>query len=136
MNEIIPENYDDQPTRQGLLPFKFAAPTESGYEHRLLQANTQRLFKPRGLLLWDVGTAQLEMMLIASHLELVVDFAPVPARWFTLADSFAAVAKALQEGKEPPGWGSWSAVYPGQQVRLRFDQPQPLAQALMWGEYV
>lgn len=97
--EIAP-NYDSEPTRQGLLPFKFG--TESGYANRLLLANTQRLFKPRGLLLWDVGTAQLEMMLIGSNLELVCDFAPVPARWFTLADSFAAVAKAVQQ------WGEYT----------------------------
>ena len=102
MKEIIGENYDDQPTRQGLLPFKFAAAGGDKLDHTTLRANTQRLFKPRGLLLWDVGATQLEMMLIGSNLELVCDFAPVPARWFTLADSFAAVAKAVQEGKEPP----------------------------------
>ena len=119
---------DDSP-RQGLLVFVRTAPNQ-------IEAHCQRVFKPRGLLLWDVGRLSLDLLLIGNDLQLMCSFGPLPARWFTTADSFDAIAKSVADGKEPPAWGDWSAVLPGVLVRLRFDGPAPNAQAVMWGEYV
>jgi hypothetical protein len=116
--------------RQGVLTF--TRREESPY----FQAECQRIFKPKGLLLWDVGRASLQMLTIGTNSQLICSFGPLPARWFTTADSFDAVAKAVASGKQPAAWGSWDIVQPGVLVRLHFDEPVPLAQAVMWGEYV
>lgn len=125
---LTPPGPPEKP-RHGLLPF-------SREDTLTLKAETQRLFRPRGLMLWDVGLTTIRVMLIGTNLEQVCALNSVPARWFTMADSFAQVAKLVDEGKEPPGWGDWSIIYPGVIARLHFDTaPPPEAQALFWGEY-
>ena len=114
---------------EGLLTFERKAPN-------VLEAYSQRPFKPRGLLLWDVGAAQIQMCTIGANHELVSSFAPIPARFFTTAASFEQVALAVAEGKEPPAWGSWSQVHVGQIVRLVFDSAPPGVQAVMWGHAI
>lgn len=111
---------------QAVLPFE----RES---ERTLIARPQRPFQTRGLMLWDVGTLQLEAVLTSTTLELVCAFGPVPARWFTVAESFEQLELAVRDGKEPPGWGTWSTAHPGQIIRLHFDGPCAAVQALMWG---
>ena len=114
--------------RQSLLTFERA--TADG---RILQAQPMRPFLPRGLMLWDVGTLQLEAMVIGRDDQLVVSFGRVPARWFTVAQSFEQLAASVLGGVEPPSWGEWDPLYPGLIVRLVFDGPTDGLQALMWG---
>ncbi len=118
---------------EALLSFQLHHDHDGVRERTRLEAWTQKPFQPRGLMLWDVDHAQLEMLTIGAHHELLCSFGPLPARWFTAAASFEQVAKAVAEGKEPPSWGSWSAVFPGQLVRLVFDRKLDAPQAVMWG---
>lgn len=125
-------NLGEAPTLQGLLPF---FRPENDRPHRVLIAKPMRVFKPRGLMLWDVGRETINMLLVGRDLELVCDFRSIPARWFTTAQNFAAVARAVAEGVDPPAWGDWHTAWPGYDIRIEFDGPVPEAQALMWGEY-
>lgn len=126
--EQLPGPMGETPTRQGLLPFRREG-------DRVFIGEPMRVFKPRGLMLWDVGRELINMILVGRDLALVVDFRDIPARWFTTAQNFEAIARAVAEGKDPPAWGSWDSVYPGQHVRIEFNGPVPDAQALMWGEF-
>lgn len=105
------------------------------YGRTTLLANVQRYFKPRGLMLWDVGTLQLSATLIGNVDGVVLaSYGMLPARWFTVAQSFEQVRTAMTEGKEPAtGWGDWNCMYPGIQVRLIFDGDCSAVQAVMWG---
>jgi hypothetical protein len=99
-----------------------------------LLATTQKPFKPLGLMLWDVGTLGVEALLTGNQPQLTVAFGKVPARWFTVSQSFEQVVAAMAEGKQPGlGWGTWDQFYPGILCRLKFDGPVRDVQALMWG---
>lgn len=112
---------------QGLLTFE----PESEYT---LTATPQKPFKPLGLMLWDVGTLSVQAMVIGRQPQLSVSFGLVPARWFTVSQSFEQVVASFAEGKQPgQGWGTWDAMYPGILCRLSFNGPVGFAQALMWG---
>jgi hypothetical protein len=113
---------------QALLTFERA--TADG---RIWQAQPMKPFQPRGLMLWDVGTLQLEAMVIGRDDQMRVSFGRVPARWFTVAQSFEQLAESVLAGVEPPSWGHWDPLYPGLLVRLVFDGPADDVQALMWG---
>ncbi len=105
----------------------------------VLRAHVQRPFRPVGLMLWDLPHGALVWPIVGSGLELVVAFGAVPARWFASCESFEAVAKMLDQGKQPPSWGRWNVVTPGQFIELRFtlSDGKPVnvfqSQALMWG---
>ncbi len=114
--------------QQALLTFERV--TSDG---RIFQAAPMKPFLPRGLMLWDVGTLQLEAMVIGRDDQLVVSFGRVPARWFTVAQSFEQLAESVLAGVEPPSWGTWDRLFPGVLVRLVFDGPADAVQALMWG---
>lgn len=114
--------------KQALLTFERV--TSDG---RMFQAEPMKPFHPRGLMLWDVGTLQLEAMTIGRDDQLVVSFGRVPARWFTVAQSFEQLCESVLQGVEPPSWGTWDPLYPGIRVRLVFDGPADGVQALMWG---
>jgi hypothetical protein len=113
----------------------FDAPAPSVME---LRASPIRPFTPRGLMLWNADHLEVEAAIIGTQHQLVASCGRIPARWFSTAQNFEQVAKALQEGKEPgQGWGAWDSVYPGSLVRLTFTAPVdlflPRVQALMWG---
>ncbi len=98
------------------------------YGSNVLVANVQRPFKPRGLML-------LSATLIGNTDGVVLaSFGKLPARWFTVSQSFDQVREAIAAGNEPgQGWGDWSSLYPGIQVRLLFEGDPSAVQALMWG---
>lgn len=115
---------------RGLLPFELPQGT-------MLQAFAQQRFKPHGLMLFNCGDLDLLMQRIGRTEQLVCSFGPVPSRWFGHWESFAALSKAIDEGKEPPAWGDWDSVEVGNIVRLEFSAPlPPNARALMWGTFI
>ncbi len=99
----------------------------------VLQAQPQHLFKPMGLMLWDVPDSARIMATIGTEFQNVVTYNFVPCRWFSHWKSFSEIMRALADGLEPPGWGSWSTVNVGQIIRLSFSKPVPNVQAVMWG---
>lgn len=119
---------------EALCPFRIPS-----VDSDTLSAMPQRVFKPSGLMLWDVPHGATVDIFVGRDLELVVEYGPIPARWFTAMQSFAQVARAVDEGLEPPAWGKWDVVQPGFFIRLRFaarDGSRLDArgiQALMWG---
>lgn len=101
----------------------------------------QVLFKPRGLMIWDAPAgAVVEHCLIGINLEIVATIGPVPARWFSMQQSYDQIAKALDEGAEPPGWNDWRAIDVGQAIRLSIWAngakvgPDSGMQLVLWGE--
>jgi hypothetical protein len=101
---------------------------------RVLEASPMKQFLPRGLMLWDVGTLQLEAIVLGGRPDqLTVSWGRVPARWFTVAQSFEQLAESVLKGVEPPSWGNWDPLYPGVRLRLVFDGPADGVQALVWG---
>jgi hypothetical protein len=120
--------------REGLLTFDppYAPGTLT------LTASPQRPFKPRGLMLWNVGEIEVEAALIGNQGQLVASCGRIPGQWFATSQNFEQVCEALKAGKEPArGWGDWDALYPGVLVRLTFSYPvdafSPHVRALMWG---
>lgn len=129
---------------EALCPFRHGAP----HAEDCLVALPQRTFLPRGLMLWGVPDGACVNIFVGRDLELVVEYGPIPAKWFAALDSFAQVAAAVDAGKEPPGWGKWDIVRPGLIIRLEFSKHNALSrldggrlnageiQALMWGHAV
>lgn len=118
--------------REGLLAF------EPSSDARMLQASPMRPFKPRGLMLWNVGEIEVEAAIIGHTHQLAASCGRIPGQWFATSQSFEQVCEALKTGKEPArGWGDWDALYPGVLVRLIFSYPvdafSPHVRALMWG---
>lgn len=106
----------------------------------LFVADVQKPFKPKGLMIWGVGAGDVvRIATIGRDHQLSVSFGDLPARWFSTWQSFADIAKAVDEGKEPPGWGEWSFVQPGLQIRILLSHPDPgrvfgpSVELLMWG---
>jgi hypothetical protein len=124
---------------EALCPFRIGTTSSFDRDNNTLQAAPQRTFKPRGLMLWGVPDGACVNVFVGRDLELVVEYGPIPAKWFAAFESFAQVAAAVDAGKEPPGWGKWDVVHPGLFIRLEFStrDGQRLdareIQALMWG---
>lgn len=117
---------------EGLLTFE-----RSSTNPRIFEASPQRSFKPRGLLLWDVGTLSIEAATIGRDHQLVQSWPAIPARFFATALSFEQLQQMAREGREPSGaWGSWHAAHPGMLVRLVFDGDASAVQACMWGHTI
>lgn len=108
------------------------------------QAQTQRPFKPKGLVIWGTPPmATLEIALIGTSSQLLVSFGDFPARWFNQGDKFAQIQEKMDAGKDPAGWGDWKAVEPGVLIRImvKSREGKPLGrqdglEVAMWGEYV
>jgi len=125
--------------------------TLCGFHHEgagVFMAMPMRPFLPRGLMLWNVPEGAIVQHFVGTDLQLQVSYSThlaVPARWFTIAQSFADVVKQMDEGKAAAHWGTWSPVAPGVMIRLRFmnrdgsemvpEQVDKL-ELLMWGETV
>lgn len=115
-----------------LLPFE-AGGTRKLPNHILI-AETHRVFKPRGLMIWNAGELQVQAVYLGRNVEVLCSFGKVPAAWWESARTFEAVVSMLANGQQPgAAWGTWSQIYPGQQVRLEFDGPAAHVRALMWG---
>lgn len=98
-------------------------------------------FKPRGLMIWDAPPgAEVVHIVAGPRLELVATLGPVPARWFSIAQSYEQVAKALDEGQEPPAWAEWNFLDVGQYLAIRLElngrrlAPDGALQLVIWGE--
>lgn len=108
---------------------------ESQYSDHVLTGRPQKVFLPRGLMLWGVAGMNLRAALVSVHDTINIGCGLVPAEWFATSQSFEQVLKAHAEGNGPGrGWGHWPNVHPGQMVRLLFDRPlSGSVRALMWG---
>lgn len=126
--------------REGLLTFEH----DGGYwpGNLTLVASPWKVFKPAGLMLWNVAGLYVEAAIIGNQHQLVASCGAIPAEWFTTSQNFEQVVRALKEGKEPGrGWGDWDRLYPGVMVRLLFKKPPTYREpavpeavkALMWG---
>ncbi len=127
-------NFDGSPiiTVKKLLGFQ---PTLNPGQFRALP---QMSFKPRGLMLWNIepGT-MLRQCVISLQEQVLVSTDPVPAQFFTMAQSYEQVAKAIEQGSEPPSWCDFQAVQPGCSITLEFTGNRiDHIQAAMWGEAV
>jgi len=119
-----------------LCGFGFAAGVWTSYP--------QRIFKPRGLVIWGAPPgAVLRQATIGQKLEVTVSCEGVPVKFFAFGDSYAQIGKLLDEGKEPPAWCSWSSVIPGSLIRIdiasadgRALTPKDGIELCMWGETV
>ncbi len=81
-------------------------------------------------------------------MQAIASFGHCPARFFATADSFAQVAKMVDDGKEPPAWVTWRACELGSVVRVhivdanfgadgragRILGPKDGIELAMWGE--
>lgn len=113
---------------QSLCPFTYHA--------GVWLAQPQRPFRPRGLMIWDAPPKSSVQIMIGCDLQLVVDVGPLPTRWFSSFQSFEQIAKAIDEQKEPPAWGTWRAVEPGMRIMLRIEPASEDLQLVMWGDSV
>jgi hypothetical protein len=125
------------------------AETLCGFHHEgggTFAAQPMRPFLPCGLMLWNVPDGAIVQHFVGCDLQLQVAHSPqlaVPARWFTIAQSFADVVAQMDEGKHAAHWGTWSPVHPGVFVRLRFmhrdgtqlaNELAEKLELLMWGQ--
>jgi hypothetical protein len=95
--------------QRGLLSFQ--------YDHGCFQATTYRPFLPRGVIIWGAPPGATVEFFVGTDLNAVA-LGGAPARFFSMAENFAQLAKMLDEGKEPPAWVTWKAVDPGVMVRV------------------
>jgi hypothetical protein len=115
---------------RGLLPFG-PSPHHGSFHNApdrvWWQAEPQMTFRPAGLMMWGVPPgAFIEMLLIGPVPQLIAAVGPIPAEWFTTWDSYDAVFKAHQEGKDPPGWGDFQIMSPGMYFRVEMMIPDQL----------
>src|SRR5713101_3865306 len=76
-------------------------------------------FRPRGALIWGAPPGAHVEFFKGVDLQAMASFGHAPARFFATADSFAQVAKMLEEGKEPPAWCTWDVADVGTIFRVR-----------------
>lgn len=134
---IVARHHGDPPAKvETLCPFDWNTAADT------LQAILQRPFEPKGLMLWNVPDGAQLMIFIGTGAELIASVGPLPARWFTAFESFQQLAAKLDQGLEPPGWGTFNKVYPGVMIRLRFEARRgetlnekelKKVEAVMWG---
>lgn len=122
---------------QAVLGFRFMGEGAGGFWN----GEPQRPFRPAGLIVWGAPAgAMLEMATIGRDMQLAVSCEPVPVRFFAMGESFADIAKKLDEGIQPPAWGNWDAVVPGVRARIRIVDrngrglgPADGIELVMWG---
>lgn len=110
----------------------------------VFEAMPQRTFRPRGLMVWGAPLKALVRAIVCRDSP-AVTYEAIPARWFSMQQSFEQLAKALDEGKEPASWGDWNTVRPGMQIRIELlmtdvmpidSEQAEEVQLLMWGHAV
>jgi len=106
---LLPSDYE-LPQRRLLLPFT--------WKGQRFNAEPQRPFRPRGLVIWGAPPGATVHCWIGIHLEIVAAWGDVPARFFASGDNFEQIAKQLEAGKEPPAWVDWHDIRPGVIVQL------------------
>lgn len=111
---------------------------------RCFDAQPQELFRPHGLIIWGAPPqTTVELLKVGNKGQLLVGYGTFPARWFAQGDSFAAISKMVDEGKEPPAWGTWDTAEVGNIIRVSLlsKKGKPLGpddgiELLMWGKSV
>jgi hypothetical protein len=99
----------------------------------------QHVFRPMGLMLWDLPDpkARIRQCLIGQNLQIVASWSPVPARFFTMGQSYEQISKLVDEGIEPPSWCSFDVVNLGLALKVEIidsqDRACPTCQVAMWG---
>lgn len=89
------------------------------FEGERFIATPQRLFRPRGLMLWEVPPrAMLEQCLVGMNHQILVSCDPVPAQFFTMGQSFEQIQKLLKEGVEPVAWSYFDTIPIGCTARV------------------
>lgn len=107
-----------------------------GYE-RVYWAQPQVHFKPKGIMIWGVPEdGDVTHIWIGKRLQVVATLGPIPAKWFSMAQSYEQIAKALEDGVEPPSWPDFDVVMVAQEVRVHIFTRLKLddrAKIVMWG---
>jgi hypothetical protein len=129
--------YDFPPRiRKTLLPFLARDLGE-------FESQPQEIFKPHGLILWNAPEMSVvETLLIGNSLELVAGIGPIPAKWFSIYESYEQIWESQLDGKEPAGWTEFHTVSIGMIIKLRMSAHKDFpvskeawdkVQVLMWG---
>lgn len=107
-----------------------------GYE-RVYWAQPQVHFKPKGLMIWGVpDDGDVTHIWIGRRLQVVATLGPIPAKWFSMAQSYEQIEQALKDGVEPPSWPDFDVVMVAQEVRVHIFTRMKLddrAKIVMWG---
>ncbi len=98
-------------------------------------------FRPNGLVIWGAPDgAVLEQAVIGNRLEVLASVEGVPVKFFAMGESYAQIAKLLDEGKEPPAWCTWHVITPGTNLRIMIQSkkgktlgPEDGIELCMWG---
>lgn len=119
----------DEPMFRTLLGFELKGST--------WEAMPQRLFRPRGLMLWDVPPkAMVSQCLVGNQMQILCSWAPVPARFFTMGQSYERIKQLLAEGVEPAAWPDFDTMNLGNSARVEVtENGKPCRDCLvaMWG---
>lgn len=126
-------------TRRMMLPFE--RKEDFGGEifgwRRLYLAQPQVPFKPRGLMIWGApDDADVTQIWIGRNLQVVAALGPIPAKWFSMAQSYEQVERLLKEGIEPPSWPDFNVVMIAQYVEVHIASKEKLTdntKIVMWG---
>lgn len=107
-----------------------------GYE-RVYWAMPQLHFKPKGLMIWGVpDDGDVTHIWIGRRLQVVATLGPIPAKWFSMAQSYEQIEAALKDGIEPPSWPDFDVVMAAMEVRVHIFTRLKLddrAKIVMWG---
>jgi hypothetical protein len=96
----------------------------------------QVLFKAEGLMVWGVtDDSYIEQIHVGHQIVADVCGAPIPARFFSMAQSWEEVEKQVKEhGISGPAWVTWPTNHLGCQTVITIRGP--MANALVWGKAV
>lgn len=130
MRQVVP--------KEMLLPFTRSE--DSGYlglgYARVYSTEPQVIFKPKGLMIWGApDDAEVMHVKIGRSPQLTATWGPIPARWFSTFQSYEEVAKAIEEGKMPAGFGHFDVIQRGMTVEVHIQSKEklPPTKILMWG---
>lgn len=123
-----------------MLPFQ-SAPSDSGRDGlgyvRIFSSQPQCIFKPRGLMIWGApDDADVQQIWIGKNLQVVAALGPIPAKWFSMAQSYEQVELALAAGTEPPSWPDFEAARAAMNVQVNISSQNKLPPGIklvMWG---
>ncbi len=119
--------------RKGMLGFKY-----NGHYHI---AQPMIVFRPMGLMIWNVpDDCYLAQSMIGTREQILASVDPIPAKFFTMANTYEQVSKSLEEhGIEPPSWAEFDTLTPAHILRIRFTDKDgkrietPHVQLACWG---
>lgn len=117
---------------QAMLPFRYC--------YSAFEAEPQRPFRPKGLVIWDAPKgAEFRQAIIGNRIQLVASCGGIPARFFAYGDSYEQIVAKLDAGLQPPAWGTWDTVQVGHRVVIEITLdgnpigPENGVSLAMWG---